>query len=179
MDAMPVLRLSMLALVAALLAPGAVSAQAPSQARVRQPLSGFEETPGAATWHALGPRTLGVLIDLYEDASVPPYVRLRVVHAVSFYPSAATRTFLRAVASAPRQSDLFVRQALLSLARAFGPRAVDDVAPYLEHAEPVVREGAVRALGRIGTPEAREALRRRLPVEPLAYIRHTIERTLR
>lgn len=178
MDAMRVLRLSALAAALALLVPASASATPPSRHQVRQLLSGFEETPGAATWRALGPETLGVLVALYDDASAPPYVRLRAVHAVSFYPSEATRTFLLAVARAPRQSDLFVRQSLLSLARAFGPRAVEDIRPFLDSPEPIVREGAALGLGRIGTEAAREALRRRLVVEGPGPIRHTIERAL-
>ncbi len=179
MDPMRALRLSALVLGLGVLAPPAASANPPARAQVRELLSGFEETPGAETWGALGPETLGVLVDLYADAREAPYVRLRAVHAAGFYPSPAARTFLLAVARAPGQSDLFVRQAVLTLARAFGPAAVDDVRPFLASEHPVVREAAATGLGRIGTPEAREALRRRLVVEGAAPVRETIERALR
>lgn len=163
----------------ALLVPASASATPPSKAQLRALLSGFEHTPDAQTWRALGPEALPVLIDLYDDADAPQYVRLRSVHAVSFYPSPATRTFLLAVARAPGQSDLFVRQAVLSIGRAFGARAVDDIRPFLSHEEPVVREGAATALGRVHTGAALSALRGRLSVEPSAQVREVIERSLR
>lgn len=170
--------LSLLGACAALLVPAAASATPPTKVELRQMLSGYEHTPGAGEWRALGSEALPVLIDLYDDADVPPYVRLRAVHAVSFYPSPATRTFLLAVARAPRQSDLLVRQAVLSLVHAFGARSVADVAPFLAHAEPVVREAAAAGLGRMRTPAARDALRARLPLEADDTVRGAIERAL-
>jgi HEAT repeat protein len=170
--------LSWLVAFSALLVPAAASATPPTKAELRQMLSGYEHTPSADTWRALGTEALPVLIDLYDDAGEPPYVRLRTVHAVSFYPSPATRTFLLAVARAPRQSDLFVRQAVLSLVRAFGARSVADVAPFLTHAEAVVREAAAAGLGRVRTEAARDALRARLPLEADDTVRGAIARAL-
>jgi len=141
-------------------------------------LSGYEQVPTAAQWRALGPETLRVLVDLYNDRDAPPYVRLRAVTAASSFPSRAARTFLLAVARLPGQSDLFTREAILSLGRAFGARAIDDVAPFLSSPEPVVREGAALCLGRIGTPAAVEALRRRLTVEGHDNVRRTIARSI-
>ena len=171
--------LSPLVALGCLLLPAAVQATPPTKAQLAQMLSGYEHTPGASEWRALGGETLPVLIDLYDDAGVPSYVRLRAVHAVSFYPSPATRTFLLAVARAPRQSDLFVRQAVLGLVRAFGARALADVEPFLAHPEPVVREAAAAGLGRIHSQPARDALGARLPVETDAVVREAITRALR
>jgi HEAT repeat protein len=151
----------------------------PSKAQVRQLLSGYEDVPGAETWRRLGPETLAVLVSLYDDPEEAPYVRLRAVSVVSHYPTPATRTFLLAVARAPRQSDLFVREAVLSLGAAFGPRAVDDIRPFLASRHVVVREGATLALSRVGTDAAREALRARLAVEPAPHVREAIARGLR
>jgi hypothetical protein len=170
--------LSSLPALAALLLPATASATPPTKADLVQMLSGYEDTPGAEAWRALGAEALPVLIDLYDDAGEPPYVRLRAVHAVSFYPSPATRTFLLAVARAPRQGDLFVRQAVLSLVRAFGARSVPDAAPFLLHREPVVREAAAAGLGRVHTTSARDALRARLPVETDRVVQEAIERAL-
>lgn len=135
-------------------------ADPPSRTQVRQLLSGFETVPGADAWARLGPQTLGVLVALYADTSERPYVRLRAVSVAAFYPSPAARTFLLGVARAPRQGDLFVREAVLALGRAFGPRAVDDLRPFLTSPMPVVREATVAALTRIGTRPALDAVRR-------------------
>jgi HEAT repeat protein len=153
-------------------------ASPPSKAELSQLLSGYEDVPPASAWQAWGPETLAVLVELYQDTGEPPFVRIRAVSAAAHYPTPAARTFLLAVARAPRQSDLFVREAIVSLGRAFGPRAVDDVRPFLRHAEPVVREGAVVALAQIHTPRALEALRSHLPEERAAHVVERIERSL-
>lgn len=169
-------------LILACLATALWSAEAratpPSKAELAQLLSGYEEVPPRSTFRAWGPATLSVLIELYQDVDQQPFVRLRAVRGAAHYPSPAARTFLLAVARAPRQSDLFVREAVVSLGLAFGPRAVDDVRPFLRHPEPVVREGAVIALGRIRTPESLAALRVRLGDERTAHVVDRIRQTL-
>lgn len=167
-------------LLAASSAPASAQATpAPSRDGVRQILSAYEGGPTAAEWRAMGPQTLAVLVSLYDDSSQPAYVRLRVLSAVASFPTPATRTFLLAATRAPGQSDLFVREAVLSLGRAFGAGALDDVTPFLGSRETVVREAAARSLALIGTPAAREALRRRLVLEPDATVRATLETALR
>ena len=135
-------------------------ADPPTRTQVRQLLSGFETVPGADAWSRLGPQTLGVLVALYDDTSERPFIRLRAVSVAAYYPSPAARTFLLGVARAPRQGDLFVREAVLALGRAFGPRAVGDLRPFLASPMPVVREATVTALTRIGTRPALDAVRR-------------------
>lgn len=162
-----------------LTAPAAAHADPPSVERVRQMLSAYEQVPPATVWRALGPQTLEVLVALYNDPSEPTYIRLRSVAVAAHYPTAACRTFLRAVARAPGQSDLFIRSAILALGKAFGPQAVADIEPYLEHPEPVVREASIRALRRVGTPQALAAIRRRGALERDAVVRQTLERALR
>jgi len=166
-------------LIAAATVVPRASANPPSRDHVRQMLSGFETVPGADAWRTLGPETLGVLVGLYDDAHEVPFVRLRAVTVAAYYPSPAARTFLLAVARARGQSDLFVREAVLALGRAFGARALDDVRPFLAHAEPTVREAAAMALARIGTRPALDAVRTRLRAEPDAAVRDTMTRALR
>jgi HEAT repeat protein len=160
--------------LATLLVSASAEATPPSKAELSRLLSGYEDVPPASAFGAWGPETLSVLVDLYQDTDQPPFVRIRAVSAAAHYPTPAARTFLLAVARAPRQSDLFIREAVVSLGRAFGPRAVDDVRPFLRHREPVVREGAVIALNRIHTPEALSALRTRLPDEHADHVRERI-----
>jgi HEAT repeat protein len=163
-----------------ILVPAAGFAQAsPSRERVVQMLSGIEDVPTDEAWRRLGDGAIPVLVDLYADRSAPPYVRLRAVGAVGAFPRPATRTFLLAVANAEGQSDLFVREAVNSLARAFGRNAIRDLAPFLSHAEPVVREATARALGRIGGADAQRLLRARLGTERDAVVREAIELAVR
>lgn len=164
----------------AVLAPALASAQAPpSRERVRAMLSGIEHTPSDADWQRLGDGVLPVLMDLYNDTSQPPYVRLRAMGATGAFPRGAVRTFLLAVARVEGQSDLFVREAVVTLARGFGSAAVRDLVPFLAHHEDVVREAAARSLGRVGGSTAARALRERLRVERDSTVRRAIERALR
>lgn len=163
-----------------LLVPALASAQAaPSRERVREMLSGIEHTPSDADWRRLGDGALPVLMELSQADGEAPYVRLRAVGATGAFPRPAVRSFLLAVARADGQSDLMVREAVVTLARAFGPAAVEDLGPFLRHDEVVVREAVARALGRIGTRDAAAALRQRLPVERDAVVREAIEAALR
>ena len=167
-------------IVLSTLAPGLATAQAvPSRERVREMLSGIEDAPTDADWRRLGDGVLPVLIDLGDDTSQPPYVRLRAVGATGAFPRAAVRTFLLAVARVEGQSDLLVREAVVTLARAFGGAAIEDLAPFLGHDEAVVRDAAARSLGTIGGAAATRALRQRLRVERDDTVRRTIERALR
>ncbi len=142
-------------------------------------LSGIEHVPSEDDWRRLGEGALPVLIDLYSDESEPGFVRIRAVSASAAFPQQATHTFLLAVAHADGQSDLFIREAVLALGRAFGRAAVGDIAPFLRHEASVVREASAMALGRIGGSDATGALRAQLSVERDAAVRTSIERALR
>lgn len=160
-------------------APSLASAQnAPTRAQVRQMLSGVEETPSVQDWQRIGDGALPILIALSQDADEPPYVRLRAVGATAAFPRPAVRTFLLGVARVEDQPDLWIREAVFALARAFGRDAAQEVAGFLDHEEASVREGAALALARIGGGVAREAARARLRVEPDRVVRQALQRAL-
>ncbi|MEC7520319.1 MAG: HEAT repeat domain-containing protein [Myxococcota bacterium] len=173
------MRATITALAVLLVAASASAQTGPSRQRVRELLSGIEDVPTDADWQRIGDGALPVLIDLYVDADEAPYVRLRAVNATAAFPREATRTFLLAVARAEGQGDLFVRQAVIALARGFGEHAVQDLRPFLAHDEVVVREATARALGEIGGPQATAALRARLSVERDRAVREAIQGGLR
>src|SRR5687768_4239393 len=108
MAAMRFLRGSLFAIAILILLPSLAGAQPPSRERVRSMLMGYEQIPSHDQWRALGPETLAVLISLYDDQNQPPFVRLRAVGATAAFPTAATRTFLLAVARADGQGDLII-----------------------------------------------------------------------
>ncbi|MBN4049423.1 HEAT repeat domain-containing protein [bacterium AH-315-N03] len=163
----------------AVLVPAFASAQAgPTRDRVREMLSGIEHTPSDADWRRIGDSVIPVLMGLYNDTSQPPYVRLRAMGATGAFPRAAVRTFLLAVTRIDGQSDLFIREAVVTLARGFGSAAVADLVPFLAHDEDVVREATAQSLGRVGGGAAMRALRVRLRVERDGTVRRAIERAL-
>lgn len=171
--------LRLAALLSVLVLSATASADPPPVAQVRTMLSAFEGGPSAEQWQALGPETLEVLEQLYDDAGQPPFVRLRAVQAAGHFPSEASRSFLKRVATAEGQNDLLIRAALRTMARAFGGATLADIRPFLSHREVTVREGAVLALGAIESPRARALLQARLDVERDATVQATLRRALR
>jgi HEAT repeat protein len=119
---------------------------------------------------------VAVLERLHDDASEAAIVRMRAVWAARFFATDASRRFLERVARS--ETGLVVRTAADSLAVAFGRSAVAVIAPLLSNGDPAVREGVIRALGRVGGPEAGAALRSHLGAERDADLRALAERTL-
>jgi len=162
-----------------LLVSATAAADPPPVAQVRTMLSAFEGGPSPEAWEALGPETLVVLEQLYDDEGQQPFVRLRAVQAAGHYPTEASRAFLKRVATQEGQNDLLIRAALRTMARAFGHSALADIRPFLDHRATAVREGAVLALGALTTPRARALLEARLDVERNEAVKATLQRTLR
>ncbi|MAQ17130.1 MAG: hypothetical protein CMN30_20350 [Sandaracinus sp.] len=165
-----------LGVVLAIAAPAA--ADAPSVEHVRSLLSAFEGAPSAETWTAMGPETVAVLEQLYDDEGEQPFVRLRAIETAGHYATEECHAFLRRVASRQGELDLRVRAAVRSLGKAFGAAAIEEIRPFLGHRATVVREGAALALGAIATPRARELLRTRLDRERDDAVRTTLRRAL-
>ena len=154
------------------------SADAPSIDTVRAMLSSFEQGPGRLQWRALGADTVAVLEALYDNGNEAGFVRMRAVAASAHFPIPATRRFLLRVASAEGQSDLFIRQAVTGLGQAFGDDALEDLRPYLAHQQYVVRDAAVRALGAMRAPLARQLLEARALVESEDAVRRSLAEAL-
>ena len=153
-------------------------AQAPSVERVRTMLSTYEQGPSQIQWRALGSETVATLQRIYDDHDQPGFMRMRAVAAAAHFPGDATRTFLHRVAEERGQSDLFVRTAIRAMHRAFGNAAADDIRPYLDHQERVVREAAVMAYSTMRLPQVRASLEQRLQVETDDHIRYEIQNAL-
>ena len=171
--------LLMLLSAGGVVARDAAAQAAPSRAHVRGLLSGIEHVPTDADWRRLGDGALPVLIDLFNSPAEPAFVRLRALGATGAFPRPAVRTFLLAAARVEHQHDLLVREAVVTLARAFGAAAVRDLLPFLSHPEVVVRDATARSLGRIGGAQAIRALRARLALEHDEGVRSSIEGALR
>jgi len=72
----------------------------------------------------------------------------------------------------------FLRNVAVALGNLKNPEAVPHLSRALKDEEPLVRSHAAWALGQIGTPEARAALRRQLEIESEAEVRGEIEKAL-
>ncbi len=171
--------LCLAALLPNLASPGTTFADPPDKDRVRQLLSGFEGVAPQTAWRALGPSTVAVLAELYDDASEPPFIRMRAVQVSAYYPTEATRTFLRRVVQAPDQNDLILRRAVMAFTTAFGEGALEDVRPFLSHRTGLIREAAIRAVAQVGTPSALALLQARLRIERDPEVRVRLDEALR
>jgi HEAT repeat protein len=146
--------------------------------RLAQVLSGYEKIPGESYWKKRGPETVALLQALYADDRQPAFVRLRAVRAASFYRTPRAREFLLSVARKRGQKELFVREALLGLARAFKQQAGNEIASFLDHEKPLVRRAAAEALGAIKAEAYRSLLVRRLQRERDGAVRAALEQAL-
>ncbi len=171
--------------LALLLLVGGLSGSASAQdvdakvvAQVNDLLSGFEYTPKKADWDQIGPQAAQVLKKIAADATARETLRGRAISSLSYFPEADTQSFLTGLAVEDTQPVLLRRKALRSLAFGFGPGAVETIKPFLGHADQRLRESAVVSLGLVKTDEARELLKGRLSVEPTAYLKETIQKTL-
>jgi HEAT repeat protein len=151
---------------------------APTADQLTHALSHFERTATAEELRSLGPNTLQRLMQLYQATNSPGYVKLRALGALRHFPAPATRSFLVAVLEVPGQVDLHKRHALLSLAHAFGATARDEIRPYLNDPEPVVREAAGRALAHLGDTLSLRDIAQRVSQENNRYVRETLESLL-
>jgi HEAT repeat protein len=141
---------------------------------IRAMLGGIERPPADDRIRALGPRVVPLLARLVADGATPLYMRLRAVHAIALFTTPEARRELEHACGSAE--DEIAREAVLALGAAFGERAIDTIDAMLAHTSVDVREGAVIALGRIGTNDAKTRLDRRMPAERDENIRRAIVR---
>jgi hypothetical protein len=156
--------------------PRTACATPPDARTVRTMLGAVDDAPGADAWQRLGPETVLVLARIYDDPGQGYAVRVRAVMVAGYFPGAPSGIFLRAVLRGAGQDELVVHHALISLARALGPAAEGDVAPFVGHGSVLVREAAARALDAVGTDGARGIARQRLAVESHPVVRAALAR---
>jgi HEAT repeat protein len=157
-------------LVAALLLPAVAFGQSAglsseSRAKLEKLLLAYEHRPTAEEFLALGDGVRDELIGIAQNADKAALVRGRAVTALVFYPDDVSRQCIESLLDRPELSDIILRPAIATLAKAFAGSAATHVAPYLDDERSVVREEAARALGDIATPESLRALRRRVDRE--------------
>ena len=159
--------------------PRALSAEATE--RLTGLLRAYEQQPTAEDFLALGEKDLvrDALIGMVADDSQVALLRGRAIVALGFFADDASRRAIEGVLDRPGLSDIILRRALETMARAFRDAGISRITPYLDDARTDVREAAARALGEIGTPEALRALRRRLDRETSDVVRTTIDAQIR
>ena len=156
-------------------APAPLDPQAVSE-RVDALLSASERAASDDEWQRLGPEGLSALERIYADPGSPLSRRARAVSAMGQIGTVPAQARLQAIVAdekAPLRTT-----AVLALGRCAPERAVPQIAPLLESGDPLLRDAAAQALGRVSTPEARRALEDQLGKEQDPRVREAIQHSL-
>lgn len=153
------------------------------RASLVQLLGAYELELKRAALDTIGSRVPELLIDIASHPRELPRVRVRALAGLALYPSETAFGYLRA--QLQERSWLgnglgtqMRRQALRSLARGFGDRAIDDIVSLKHDAEPLVREAVAWALADAGSERAVPVLEAWLPQEQVFTVRDAVDKAL-
>jgi len=171
-------------LAAVLLLPAAAFGQsqgmsAESRAKLDKLLMAYEHRPTAEEFLALGDGVRDALIGIAQDEEKAALLRGRAVTALAWYPDDVSRRCVESLLDRPELSDIILRPAIATLAKAFAGAAVSRIMPYLDDERSAVREEAARALGDIATADALRALRRRVDRESEEVVLRALQDAIR
>jgi HEAT repeat protein len=166
-------RFALALLMTALSAPALAG---PLRSQVEAQLDGIESPPDAISLRALGEGVSAELIEIAQDAEASRTRRAKALHALGWFPSAATRAVLEGALDGgdPKMA----RRAVYALGNGWGDQAVPAIERALADNDVQLRIAAAASLGNIGTPLARSALDARLKVEVEPTVRHTLQASL-
>jgi HEAT repeat protein len=141
-----------------------------SLAAVRSALEEPREEPLTAEgWRFLGEDVDAKLVETARDVRVPLATRVRAVWALGTLGTETAHRYLSHVVLTEDVEPPLVAAAIESFAQAFKAthrsEATQLAADHLKHSEAPVRSAAARALGRIGSEDARKALAGRQGLE--------------
>ena len=141
-------------------------------------LSGYHGMPGADYWARLEPeQALETLMNIANDPAVFTVVRARALSALTHFKNEAVTNLL--VDKARNDKVAYMRSAAYeAIAKAEGPAATASLAEALKDTDVMVRLTAVRSLRKIGTPEAKAALRTGIEIEKNPTARSVMTSTL-
>ncbi len=148
------------------------------RAQVLDLLSGYEETPTATELQKLGAGVDTELVAIASDSSVGRARRANATWSLGFFPTESTRGFLVALVEDPSADSQLRRSATWALCNGWGDGALDAVKPALAASDVQLRNQAVRAVAKVGTPAARSVLEARLATESSAMVRDAIAQSL-
>jgi hypothetical protein len=131
----------------------------------------------------IGPDVPTLLVDVMNAPAESVRVRVRACAGLAFYPTQQSFDVLRSLLHERSLigTELGLqlrRQALRSLGRAFGDRAVDEILPLRNDPEPLVREAVAHALSDAGSLRPLTVLETWLSDEPVLHVRMAVDRAV-
>ena len=174
--ALPVL----LALLCAVPAARAGTADDDLKRRVMVVLRAHEYRPAGKLWRRWGPvQVREILTEVALDAKSPPQVRGRAALALGELPSDRSQETLSALIGNPKVPMGVRRQALLAFARGFPKKAAAEVRSRLLKGPAPLREAAALATIALDDPQIEVMLRQSRDADPDIRVRAAIERALK
>lgn len=149
------------------------------EAAVGALLEAYERPGEEADWKRLGAPARAPLVRVLTSEEEFSLKRARAAEALGWVAGREEIALLAQFAARTSNPGTARMGALTGLGRALGEEAVPAVRPYLADADPIVRRRAAEVLALVGTDEARDALRQRLPSSPAAEreeLRRLLER---
>lgn len=132
--------------------------------KVRFLLSGYEYFPTREALEEASPQAQAILIQLAQDEEALPSLRTRALDALGLFgEDAQAGRFFEGFLHDGKAEARYLRHAMGASLKAFGPKALPWVEPYLEHQSVDLRLDAVFAVGRLGGAPGRELLLQRRP----------------
>lgn len=131
----------------------------------------------------LGPNTVELLIDIANTPRDAAKVRVRALAGLGLYPSEDSYSFLtsllneRNLIGNPNGLQMR-RQAIRSLGRAFGERALDELMTFKNDEQAGVRQAVAQALGDSRSPRALPVLELWLTTEQDLLVRDAVDRAV-
>jgi HEAT repeat protein len=154
------------------------SAEVERAAKVAVLLDSIHDVPSAQEWTTLGPGAAAVLRAIAADSSQLATRRGRAATALRHFPDADTRSLHERLVADTSAPSVVRRKAALALALSAGELAVPALQPLLQSDDKRLREGVVKALGRIRSPAAVSALQASLDSEPKPYLKEEIRKAI-
>lgn len=145
------------------------------EASVNALLNGYERVPTAEDWKRLGPTAYTVLDRLIASPDTLPSVKSRAISSLVHVQNPEALPRLEGLVKDAALAPPLRATAVLALAARGGQPTQTTLAPLLQNPDARVREAAARALGRLASPTAREALELRLADEKDTAVRQAIE----
>ncbi|MBI4666811.1 MAG: HEAT repeat domain-containing protein [Nitrospinae bacterium] len=141
-------------------------------------LSAYHGMPGKDYWAKLNPEaTRATLIGISNDEKLFPAVRARAMLALAYFKNDEAVSLV--VKKSKGDLNPYIRAtAIEALAALEGEKAVTSVGPGLEDVDVMVRISAIRALKKIGTPEAKKTLEGAMATEKNPTARSILQKSL-
>lgn len=146
--------------------------------RVNSLLAGIEFEPTAEQFKALGPEASKVLHAVAQDAERTPVERGRAVVALVHFEDASSRDVLTKLLDASATPRHLKRKIIWALGRIGDSKTVEHLKPFLANKDYATREATIDSLGRMGSEQAREALRSHVDRESSEHLKKKVKAAL-